>query len=412
MLKFGVWGIVALLAALTAAAAHAGDDIGNPGLGFEEALSVGRLFGEARPRYNRIDESDKPELTEGITLRLTAGWKTGAWNGIRFTLEGIYANHLGPKRFSDEFDPASAYPLLPDPKHAGANQVHAEYANPDGTLRMRVGRQAVRLDNQRWVSDNDFRQVPQLFDGVTASYAGLASTELMAGYYRRLRDTSGDLEHLDLTILHAAWNPMRGQAVAAYAVFHDQPVTVNFTGFANNSYRVAGLRMEGSLLPDCAVDVPYVIEAAQQKPYAGGDARIDATYWRVGAGLAGRGWTLRLDQETKGSNGGQYGVQNPLTDFYAFNGWTLHFFTTPRNGLRDRWLTYRWEIEPVTLYGEEHRFRSDYGGLDYGRERDIGLSWQALPNLVVRAQHARYDPAPNTTAPSIRKTWVTLAYAF
>ncbi|HET6264912.1 MAG TPA: alginate export family protein [Usitatibacter sp.] len=412
MFGTGIRMIVALLAAWTALSAGAADDLGDAGLDFDQAMAQGRLFGELRPRYNRIDESDKPLLTEGGTLRLAAGLKSGAWHGTRFTVEAIHATHVGAKHFDDEFRPGNQYPLLPDPDHTGLNQVHAEYASPEGGLRLKLGRQIVHLNNQRWVSDNDFRQIPQLFDGALANVAGFASAELTAGYFYRIRDTSGALEHLRLTILNAAWNPLPAQAFAAYAVFHDQPGSSN-TGFADSSYRVVGVRLEGSLRPECPIDMPYLVEVAQQKPYAGGDARIDALYWRVGLGLAGRNWGLRLDQETKGSNDGLYGMQNPLTDFYAFNGWTLRFFTTPRNGLRDRWFTYRVEILPeLTLYGEEHRFHSDYGDLDYGRERDIGLFWQALPNLVVRAQHGRYDPPTGGPGISIRKTWITASYAF
>src|SRR5439155_2300335 len=100
--------------------------------------------------------------------------------------------HIGAKEFND--DPAqfftSQYPLLPDPAHTGANQVHIEYTGIESTL-VRVGRQRVRMDNQRWVSDNDFRQIPQLFDGATVVNTSLPDTQLSASYFRRVRDTSG-----------------------------------------------------------------------------------------------------------------------------------------------------------------------------------------------------------------------------
>ena len=407
------WLIVAPLLMLPAFAVGADNDIGNsiPALG--DALSQGRLSLELRPRYNRIDESDRPNRSEGGTVRVVAGWRSGSWYGLRFTLEAIHADHLGRKRFNDDSAQfaTSPYPLLPDPRFTGVNQVHVEYAGVEG-LRVRAGRQVVRIDNQRWVSDNDFRQIPQLFDGVRATYAAFDNAQLQGGYFTRVRDTSGTTSDLKLGILNTAWNPWPGQALSAYAYFHDQPETANFTGFADNSYRVAGVRAEGALRRGCPIEIPYLAEFAQQKPHAGGDARIDARYWRVGAGLATNAWTVRLDHETKGSNAGQYGMQMPLTDFYAFNGWTLHFFTTPRAGLRDSWLTARHAVGPVTFYGEAHRFKSDFGGLDYGREKDLGVTWEALPNVIVRLQHARYDPGAGSPAPRIRKTWLTIAYAF
>jgi hypothetical protein len=158
--------------------------------------------------------------------------------------------------------------------------------------------------------------------------------------------------------------------------------------------------------------VPYIAEYAQQRPYAGGNAYVHANYWRGGAGLAASAWTARYDYEVKGSNGGRYGLQTPLTDFYAYNGWTLHFFNTPRTGLRDQWLTLRAALGNFTLYGESHRFKADFGGTSLGRENDVGLTYAFTGSLVARLQHARYDPGAGTRDPSIRKTWLTVTYTY
>jgi hypothetical protein len=270
----------------------------------------------------------------------------------------------------------------------------------------------VALDNQRWVSDNDFRQIPQLFDGATLEYTGLESTRLTAGWFGQVRSTSGQAEDLRLTVLNAAWNPLPGHSVGAFAYFHDQPSTAPFTGFADESYRVHGARAEGVAARWGAIELPYVAEIARQRPYAGGDARIDARYWRVGAGLSTTEWALRGDYEVRGSNDGLYGMQIPLTDFYGFNGWTLKWFTVAREGLRDGWITGRWTIGPVTLYGEAHRFRSDFGDLDFGRELDVGLTWQIVPRVALRLQHARYDSGSGRDFAEIRKTWLTFSYTY
>jgi hypothetical protein len=399
-----------LFAATVAACARADDDAS---FGIEQPLANGRFTLELRPRYNRIDESNKPLLTEGYTVRALAGWISGPWHGVRLTLEAIHTDHIGPKSFNDvgAMNGTSPYPLLPDPRYTGANRLFAEYGGEEG-LRVRVGRQVVRVDNQRWVSDNDFRQIPQLFDGVWASYAGIEDAQLEAGRFWRVRTTSGVTNELALSVLRAAWNPAPAHSLAAYAYFHDQAANGASTGFANNSYRVIGAKAEGSAARFGDIDVPYLVEYAQQRPYAGGDDRVRANYWRAGAGAAAAWWTVRYDYEVKGSNGGRYGLQMPLTDFYAFNGWTLHFFNTPRNGLHDQWLTGRLVFGNFTLYGESHRFRSDFGSIGLGRENDVGLTYAILGNLVARLQHARYDPGSGTPDPSIRKTWLTLTYSY
>jgi Alginate export len=377
-----------------------------------DSLARGRFTLELRPRYNRIVESDKPERTEGGTVRIVAGVRTAPVDGVRLVLEGIHANHLGGE-FNDNgaLFAASPYPLLPDPRYTGINQAYLDWSATD-TLRFRGGRQVVRMDNQRWVSDNDFRQIPQVLDGVGATYTGLAQVELHAAYYTQVRNTSGMTQHLRLTLLHAAWNPSPGHSIAAYGVFHDQAQNGAFTGFADNSYKVIGVRAEGAIASAGAIAFPYVAEYAIQRPFASGDHRIHAPYWRAGGGIAYRENVARVDYEVKGSNGGDYGVQMPLTDFYGFNGWTLHFFNTPRQGLRDGWITLRHGIHGFTLFAEAHRFRSDYGGIDFGRELDAGVTYAWNESLTLRLQHARYDPGSGTPDATIRKTWLTLTYTY
>jgi hypothetical protein len=399
---------LAAIACMGLAATAAGAD--DAPFGIDEALAAGRFTLELRPRYNRIEESDKPEVTSGFTYRAIAGWRSAPFHGFKFTAEAINTDNIGAKHFND--DPSlifsSPYPLLPDPDYSGVNRVHVEYANEEG-LRLRIGRQLARLENQRWVSDNDFRQIPQLFDGAFLAYEGFTNVQLDAAYYNRVRNTSGMTQELKLSTLHAAWNPLPGHALAAYAVFHEQPQNGAFTGFADNSYRVVGVRAEGAM-PWGSVEIPYVAEVAKQDRYAGGDSRIDARYWRVGAGLAGSSWVARYDYEVKGSNSGAYGLQTPLTDFYAFNGWTLRFYNTPAVGLRDGWLTAKYAYQAFTLYGEAHRFRADFGSASLGRELDVGLTWVIGGSLVARLQHARYDPGAGTADVSVRKTWLTLVY--
>jgi hypothetical protein len=380
-----------------------------------DSIARGRFTLELRPRYNRIAESDKPLRTEGGTVRLTAGLETAPIQATRLVVEAIHTHHVDP-HFNDNGANinASPYPLLPDPRYTGMNRVYVEYGGLEDA-KVRVGRQRVRLDNQRWISDNDFRQIPQLFDGISAVHEGLPNWQLYGAYFGHVRTTSGAGNDLKLTLLHAAWNPAPGHYVSFYGYFHDQPQNGAFTGFADNSYRVIGARFEGNASRWIAmqgIDLPFEAEYAMQRPFAGGDARINADYWRVGGGVAWRETVVRADYETKESNRGVYGLQMPLTDFYAFNGWTLNFYNTPRQGLRDKWATLRQGWRDFTLYAEYHRFRSDYADLDFGKELDVGLTYAWNDNTTLRFQHARYDPGRGSGDATIRKTWITFTWRY
>jgi len=80
MVRVPGWLIVASLAAAATPGARAGDDIGN-------------FWLELRPRYNYIEESDRPLKAEGGTVRLAAGWRSAPWNGLRVLAEAIHADH-------------------------------------------------------------------------------------------------------------------------------------------------------------------------------------------------------------------------------------------------------------------------------------------------------------------------------
>ena len=390
-----------------------------PGTSFKlsESIANGRLLLEVRPRYALITESNKPLDTDVWTVRTTLGWQTVPFYDLRLTAQYIYTDVLGSARLNA--DPtriaSSPYPFLPDPAHSGSNQIFADYTGLPST-RMRIGRQILRIDDQRFISDVDFRQTPQVFDGVTVVNTALPGMEIQLGEYRRMRTVQGDTNKLRLHILHAAWNPLPDLTLAAYGYWQDQAATGARTGFANNAQRIAGAHAEGGFAVGQAWRFLYYLAYARQSHIGGGDARIKADYSRIGAGLQSTGaatWGARLDHEVKGSNQGIYGFQTPLSDFYAFNGNALQFTSTPRQGLRDSWLTVRGHIEKLECFVEVHRFRSDFGGLALGREFDANLSYPVTHNLQVKLQHARFRAGDGALVKrDVDKTWLTLTYNF
>ena len=386
-------------------------------LKLSESITNGHLLLEVRPRYAVITETNKDEKTSVWILRTTLGWQTAPFHDLRLTAQYIYTGVLGSGEYNG--DPSrnatSEYPLLPDPPHSGINQIYADYTGLPAT-RMRLGRQILRIDDQRFISDVDFRQTPQVFDGLTVINTSLPETEIQLGEYRRMRTVLGGLNRLRLHILHAAWNPLPDHTLAAYGYWQDQAATGARTGFANNAQRIAGAYAEGGFAVGEAWRWMYYLAYARQNRIGDGDARIMADYTRVGMGLSSGGaltWGARLDHEVKGSKQGTYGFQTPLTDFYAFNGWALQYTSTPPKGLRDTWLTVRGHIEKMECFMEAHRFRSDFGGLALGREFDANVTYPFTHNLVVKLQHAQFRAGAGAAVKNdVDKTWLALTYTY
>jgi Alginate export len=399
----------ALLTSLSTSAQEA-----NESMSLWDSVRNGNLLLQLRPRYNYIDEDAKAKYTDVATYRAMLGWRTAPFHDFRVTAQGIHTDYVGAKRYND--DPAkggsSPYPLLPDPRHTDINQLHLEYTGLPAT-RIRAGKQIIKLDNDRFISDNDFRQIPQAFNGVIVVNTSLPQTELYFGHMTRIRNALGAQERMRLEMLHAAYNPAPDHRIGAYGYFHDQPANGTATGFVDSSYRVLGLRADGAFGIGEKTKLLYTAEYAKQNDYAGGDDRINAKYVRVGGGLWWSQFGFRADYEIKGSNNGVYGFQTPLTDRYAFNGTALQFTTTPKQGLRDTWLTVRGGVAKFDLFAEYHQFRADDGGFNFGRETDLSVAYPLLNNLVLKLQHANYTPGDSIlNKRDVEKTWLTLTYNY
>jgi hypothetical protein len=327
-------------------------------------------------------------------------------------MEIIHSDFIPPKRFSD--DPAafaSPYPLLPDPRYTGLNETHLTWTpTPDWSVR--VGRQSMRLGNERHISDDNFRQIPQLFDGLSVRGSPADGTQLTLGQFNRLRTRFGTTESMQLTLMELATNPVRDMALAGYAIRH-RPQANAFDifrfGVADLSNWVVGAIVDGSHPLSSDVRGYYTFNLADQRS-TDDAATLRARYWRAGLGAGWRGLVVRADHEVKGSNGGRYGFQTPLSNQYAFNGNSLTFFDTPVTGLRDSWATLRWEQGPWSALSEYHWFRSDYGNRQYGREFDANVTYTISPRAYVRAQWARYRPVAGGFGTDIDKVWLTVGY--
>jgi hypothetical protein len=377
-----------------------------------EATASVALRLDTRFRYVHIDESNKTSLTNAPTLRAVVGADIVFTPQFGATLEFIHTGFFGSKRFSD--DPvafASPFPLLPDPRHTGLNEAFLKWA-PSSDWTAKFGRQSVKLGNERHVSDDNFRNVPQLFDGGLVVGTPWERAQLTLGQFDRIRTRLGTSEPMKLTLAELAMNPMQDMSVAAYGIRHRpqvQPFDLQRFGAADRSNWVLGAIVDGSY-PIGSVTGYYTLEAARQRAAASGSNVVRASYLRGGIGIGWSGIILRVDHERRGSNGGRYGFQMPLTNQYAFNGNALQFFDTPVSGTRDSWLTMKWDRGPWSMLNEMHWFRSDDGNDRYGRELDVNVTYTIKPHAYVRAQWAHYRTANPARGIDVDKVWLTVGY--
>ena len=314
-----------------------------------EAVREGELLFQIRPRYTWADQDGRAQNARWGSVRTRLGWKTLEYRGFSALVEGINVARFAASGYLVYQDtPASTngigfapgsytpgfYPLIADPNTTDFNRLYVDYAGLPHTL-VRVGRQLVRIDNQRFIGDYDSAQLPQSFTGVTFENTSVPGLRLIYGYFTHVRNSYAVQWDTSTSAFNVSYEVAPPLKIAGYAYLQNQPVTGSVTGFADNSNKIFGGRVWGGWQVTEALELLYSAELAEQRSYAGGNPLIDASYQRLGAGASTRRGYLRVDWELLGSNGSLYGFQTPLGVTQLFTGFTNVFASTPSRGLQD-----------------------------------------------------------------------------
>lgn len=380
-----------------------------------DAIADGHPTLNLRPRYEYADQAGK-DTGNAATMRTLAGWKTNAWNALSGTIELIDVGRLNDN-YNDGQNGKTQYPVIADPDNTDINQLYLDYAGlPDTTVR--AGRQVIKRDNVRFIGNVDFRQVMQVFNGLTVENNSLPNTRLFAGYLGRVKTVNTKQHHTDTILLNAHYAITPTDAVVGYGYFQDQEDAIPSAAFqsaatTDASNRSIGLRADGAHPLNTDWKILYTAEYAKQADYSGGDSRIDATYQRMGIGGQWHDVSLRVDREVLGSNEGLYAFQFPLATNHPFQGWADQFLTTPRQGIRDTYFSGGAKIEKAQLLAEYHRFEADFGSINFGKEFDFAVSYPLMPKLLGKIEYAAYQAGDSASGKvDLTRVWVTFVFNY
>jgi hypothetical protein len=390
-----------------------------------EAIQLGHSMSSLRLRDERVEQDGKAETANALTLRTLLGWQTAPLHGF-----SVGAQLINVGVFDDNYDNGAkgvlqpgraAYPRIVDPDYTGINQLYVDWTGLPDT-RLRLGRQSVKLDNVRFVGNVEFRQVMQVFDGVSVeTKALLPKTTLYAAHFDQAVQVSTLRQSTDINLLNLRYaiSPTENLIGYGYYVGWDRS-TLQAT-----SSRTLGARLDGArpLSPDWKV--LYTAEYAKQDPYGDGAPTIDSHYSRLGAGAQYGHWFARIDREVLSSNHGLSAFQTPLGTNHLFQGWVDKFLVTPNAGIRDTFVTAGGKLGGFTLLTEYHwidsdvRFASGSGtGSRYGTEWDVSAAYPLRKDLVGKVEYGSFrekDPYTVTASSRVRNTdklWVTMQYTF
>jgi hypothetical protein len=427
---------------------------------FVDSVKTGQPMTSFRLRYEYVDQDGNGAApsanlplknANAFTLRSLIGWQTAPFHNF-----SIAAQLINVSKLDDDFNDKDRgynqpgktdYPVVADPDNTDINQLYLDWTGISNT-KVRLGRQSLKLDNVRFIGNVEYRQVMQVYDGVSVENKSIPDTEIYLAHYERVKQITTKLRNGDLDIAHAVYRFTPSESLTAYGYFQGMKhngqnitstptsTTITGTGFTDNSNRVLGLRLDGVHQINSDWKAIYTAEYAKQNDYKGGNAFIDAHYWKLGGGAGYGAWFARLDRELLSSNTvngvAKYGFQTPFGTNHLFQGWADLFLITPKEGIKDTFITAGGKFMDVNLLAEYHwldsdkDFRTGAGtvGNQYGKELDFSAAYAYNKQISGKVEYAQFHEVDcyvgsgactNTNTSRKRdteKVWLTMMYTF
>lgn len=357
-----------------------------------EAISKGKATLSFRYRYEYVDQTGIDEQAKASTLRTRLGLETADYKNFKLLLEFNNVSVIGSDRYNSTRNGKTEFPVVADPKGTVVNRAYVGFSPQDNELKL--GRQRINLDNQRFIGAVGWRQNEQTFDSFTLGNQSLSDFNLRYGYIWEVKRLFGPDEGTppaefdsDSHVLNAHFSRWPEAKLSAYAYFFDFE---NAPTSSNNTY---GLRLIGRVDPNRDWTLRYAAEFARQSDYGDNPNDYTADYHVLEVGAEYRRVTLNLGWEVLGGDENEAGKQfiTPVATLHKFQGWSDKFLNTPDAGVDDRYAALHLSFFDAVASLIYHRFQADAGGQKYGDEWDFALSKTIAKKHKLLLKYADYN---------------------
>ncbi len=398
-----------LLFILLPGQAHAGDAI-------DRLLGDGKVRLDLRYRYESVEQEDKPLTAAANTLRLRLNLASGSFHGISGLLEFDHIESLGTERFDDTRNGHVDYPVVADPEGSDFNQVWLQVAGGKETI-LRLGRQRINLDNERYIGASGWRQNEQTYDALRLETKALPGATLNYAFIDRVQrvfgpdsgsppatlDGDSHLLNLKLTSLPLG-------ALSAYG-YH-----LDFDNAPQLSSDTLGLGFDGKRKFGSDWTLAWALEYARQQEAGDNATDIDAHHSLVEVRMQNSAVTFIAGHEVLSGErsvtpaAANAAFQTPLATLHKWQGWADKFLTTPPAGVEDSYLGFDTRVADWKVQAAWHRFSADATGVRYGTELDLQVSRQFAGRYDLLVKYSDY--AADGLFTDTQKFWVQLGAAF
>lgn len=360
--------------------------------------------------------------SNAFTMRTRLGYTTKRFEGFQAMVE------LEDNRAADynEYNAAGlngqpGLSPIADPEDTELNRLWVDYdfstLSEDIPVSLKVGRQGINLDDQRFVGTVAWRQLDQTFDAarVTAKpMEDLTATYIYIDEVNRIFGSSSGLDFAsDSHLFNVAYTGLDVGKIVGFAYLLDLGPTGS-PGAAVSS-QTYGVRFDGSADLDDRFALGYIGSFAFQSDYGDNATSYDAVYVlaegklkfkETAGGFVGAGF------EMLGSDNGAIAFSTPLATGHKFNGFADSFLATPAQGLRDYYAVAGTNIPGLDakFLAAYHYFTGDDTDSDLGTELDFVLAKKLNEHMTLLAKYAYFD-GDNARA-DIERFWLQLDLKF
>lgn len=342
-------------------------------------IDDGKLNFSNRTRYERVDQDGFANNANALTMRNRITLTSGNQSGFQFSVEGEAITHINDDmNFNDTFNGNAAYPIVADPEEVEINQLWASFDGVEGTV-VKVGRQRINLDGQRFVGGVGWRQNEQTFDAARVTNKSFDGLVLDYTYVNQVNRIFGDDSPIgqfdgDTHLLNVSYESLPIGKIVTYAYLLD------FENAVAASSKTFGVSLTGKLAMSNSYSITYSAEYARQQEYKLNRANFDLDYFNFSAGVASGPAMIAVGYERLDGDG-RRGFSTPLATLHKFNGFADVFLGTPAAGLEDINVTasYSWKdvgfAKSIKVQAWYHDFSSSNGpSISYGEEFDFSVT--------------------------------------
>lgn len=371
-----------------------------------DAFANGKASTLLRYRVELVDQDSLVEDATASTLLARLNFKTDEYKNFSLFTEFDTVVAVGDEQYNSGAGTSGAdraiYPVVADPEGTEVNQAYIAYSGFNDAL-VKVGRQRIVLDNQRYVGGVAWRQNEQTYDGISIDkkFSGVDLKYAYVGNVNRIfgESVAGGDHNSRTHLLNLSRKFTPGKLTAYYYSIDNKDALA----FSTNTI---GLRWAGSKLFGNPA-IGYGLEYASQSENGDNPVDYSTDYFRLDASYKFKPAKLYFGYEVLGGDENVAGssFRTPLATLHAFNGWADQFLGTPGNGLEDIFVGATGKLNRWKWNVKYHDFSASEGSGEFGSEIDFSIATKISKNYGVLLKYANFS-SDVATRSDISKVWL------